>query len=54
MIRTGNVYLYSKTNQMHNISNLFWNNILHVSDGLSVQAATEPVWYDAVCTVLDS
>ena len=27
---------YSKTNQMHNISNLFWNNILHVSDCLSV------------------
>ena len=69
---------YSKTNQMHNISNLFWNNTLHVSDGLSVhhqeskavhtasgiyhrgsvaacqQAATEPVWYDAVCTFLDS
>ena len=21
---------------MHNISNLFWNNTLHVSDGLSV------------------
>ena len=32
------VYFYSKTNQMNNISNfvLFWNNTLHVSDGLSV------------------
>ena len=31
-------YFYSKTNQMHNISNLFYfdNNNLHVSDGLSV------------------
>ena len=29
---------YGKTNQMHNISNLFYcgNNSLHVSDGLSV------------------
>jgi hypothetical protein len=57
---------------------LFWNNILHVSDGLFIhhqesktvhtvsgvchtgsvaacqQAATEDVWYDAVCTVLHS
>jgi len=32
------IYFYSKTNQTHNISNfiLFWNNTLHVSDGLSV------------------
>jgi len=32
------LYFYSKTNQMHNISNLFYfgNNTLHVSDGLSV------------------
>ena len=32
------IYFYSKTNQMHNISNLFYfgNNTLHVSDGLSV------------------
>jgi hypothetical protein len=30
------IYFYSTTNQMHNISNLFWNNTLHVSDGLSV------------------
>jgi len=29
-------YFYSKTNQMYNISILFWNNILHVSDGFSV------------------
>ena len=33
-----NQYFYSKTKQMHNISNLFyfWNNTLHVLDGLSV------------------
>jgi hypothetical protein len=32
------MYFYSNTNQMHNISNfiLFWNNTLHVSDGLSI------------------
>jgi len=32
------IYFYSRTNQMHNISNLFyfWNNTLHVSDSLSV------------------
>jgi hypothetical protein len=31
-------YMYSKINQMRNISNLFYfgNNTLHVSDGLSV------------------
>ena len=31
------MYFCSKTNQMHNISKitLFWNNNLHVSDGLS-------------------
>jgi len=31
-------YLYSKTNQTHNISSLFYfdNNTLHVSDGFSV------------------
>ena len=33
------IYFYNKTNQMHNISNLFyfWSNSLHVSDGLSVR-----------------
>ena len=33
------IYFYSKTNQMHNISNLFYfgNYALHVSDGLSVR-----------------
>jgi hypothetical protein len=33
------IYFYSKTNQMHNISNLFhsWNNTVQVSDGLSVR-----------------
>jgi hypothetical protein len=33
------IYFYSKTNQMHNILNLFYfgNKTLHVSDGLSVQ-----------------
>ena len=29
-------YFYIKTTKVHNISNLFWNNILHVSDGLFV------------------
>ena len=33
-----NGFFYSKPNQMHNISNLFYfgNNTLHVSDGLFV------------------
>jgi len=33
-----NVYFYSKTNKMHQFLKfmLFWNNTLHVSDGLSV------------------
>jgi hypothetical protein len=32
------IYFYSKTNQMHTISNLFYfgNNTLHVSDSLSI------------------
>jgi hypothetical protein len=32
------IYFYSKINQMHNISNLFYygNNTLHVLDGLAV------------------
>ena len=32
------IYFYSKTNQVHNISNLFYfgNNTLHVSDGLAI------------------
>jgi len=32
------IYFYSKTNQMHQCLKfiLFWNNTLHVSDGLSV------------------
>ena len=32
------IYFYSKTNQMHNISNLFYfgSNTVHVLDGLSV------------------
>jgi hypothetical protein len=36
--RTVRRNIYSKTNQMHNISNLFYfgNNTLHVSDGLSI------------------
>jgi len=68
------LWLLARGNKMKLI--LFWNNTLHVSDGLSVhhqesktvrtasyhtgfvaacyQAATGPVWYDAVCTVLDS
>jgi len=29
------IYFYSKTKQMHSISNLFWNNPLYVSDDLS-------------------
>jgi len=34
----GILYFYSKTNQMHQCINfiLFWNDTLHVSDGLSV------------------
>jgi hypothetical protein len=33
------IYVYSKTKQIYNISNLFYfgNNTLHVSDGLSVR-----------------
>jgi hypothetical protein len=31
------IYFYTKTNRMHNISNLFYSGpTLHVSDGLSV------------------
>ena len=32
------IYFYSKTNQMHHCIKfiLFWNDTLHVSDGLSV------------------
>ena len=32
------IYFYSKTNQLHQCTKfiLFWNNTLHVSDGLSV------------------
>ena len=30
------IYFYNKTNQMYDISNLFRNSTLHVSDGLSV------------------
>ena len=34
---TFRLYFYSRTNQMHNISNLFYfGTTLHVSDGLSV------------------
>ena len=50
---------------MHNISNLFYHQecktvntlsgIIHTgSVAACQQAATDPVWYDAVCTVLDS
>ena len=52
------IYFYSKTNQMHQFLKfiLFWNNTLHVSDGLSVhhqqlKTVHIPV---AVCTVLNS
>jgi hypothetical protein len=48
------IYFYSKTNQVHNISILFYFYLyLHVA---CWQAATESVWHipDAVCTVLDS
>jgi len=52
------IYFYSKTNQMHNISNLFYfvNNTVHVSDGLSVCHQESKTVYipDAVCIVLDS
>ena len=52
------IYFYSKTNQMHNISNLFlfWNSTLHVSDSLSVHHQESKTVHipDAVCTVLDS
>jgi len=36
-------YFYSKTNKMHNFSNLFWNNTLHVSDGHSVRQESKTV-----------
>ena len=38
MLQETLIYFYSKTNQMHNIANLFYfcNNSLRVSDGLSV------------------
>jgi hypothetical protein len=61
------VYFYSKTNQMHNISNLFYfGTTIYMfwmvspsiirSLRLYTQAATEPVWHIpvAVCTVLES
>jgi len=52
------IYFYSKTNQMHNISNLFYfgNNTLHVADGLSVHHQESKTIHTAsgICTVLDS
>jgi hypothetical protein len=53
-----NFSFYSKTNQMHNISNLFYfgKNTLRVTDGLSVhhqESKTVHIPY-VVCTVLDS
>ena len=51
------VYFYSKTNQMHNMSNLFYfATTLYMFRTVFPQAATEPVWHvpDAVCTVLGS
>jgi hypothetical protein len=51
------LYSYSKTNQIHNISNLFyfWSNTLHVSDGLSVHHQESKTVHTAlgICTVLD-
>jgi hypothetical protein len=35
------IHFYSKTNQMHNISHLFWNNTLHVLDIHSVHHQEE-------------
>jgi hypothetical protein len=72
------IYFYSKTNQMHNISNLlYFGTTLYMFRMVSPsiirslktvhtasyhtgcvaaceQSATQPVWYVAVCTVLDS
>jgi hypothetical protein len=49
-------YFYSKTNEMHNIWILFWNNTLHVSDGFSVHHQESKTVHipDSVRTVLDS
>jgi len=50
------IYFNRKTNQMHNISNLFYfGTTVHVSDGLSVYHQESKTVHvaDAVCTVLD-
>jgi hypothetical protein len=55
--KTHDVAFYSKTNQMHNISNLFYfGTTLHVSDGLSVHNQEPRTVHTAsgICTVLDS
>jgi len=58
-----NLNFYSKTNQMHQCIKfiLFWNNTLHVSDGLSIhhQQLQDSTYSKrhlplAVCTVLNS
>jgi len=52
------IYFYSKTNQMHTISNLFYfdNNTLHVSDGLSVhhQESTTVHTASGICHTVPS
>jgi hypothetical protein len=42
------IYFYSKTNQVHNISNLFYfGTTLHISDGLSVHHQQSKTVYTA-------
>jgi hypothetical protein len=45
------IYFYSKTKFI-----LFWNDTLHVSDGLFVRHQESKIAHipDAVCTILDS